>query len=31
MYAQTFTELAELAVYGSAAREIITAAIESLG
>ncbi|MFC9652344.1 helix-turn-helix domain-containing protein [Streptomyces sp. NPDC056937] len=31
MYAQTFTELAELAVYGGAARQIITAAIESLG
>ncbi|MFJ6695760.1 helix-turn-helix domain-containing protein [Streptomyces sp. NPDC091272] len=31
MYAQTFSELAELAVYGSAAREIITSAIESLG
>lgn len=31
MYAKTFSELAELAVYGSAARELITAAIESLG
>ncbi|NUK49745.1 hypothetical protein HRW14_05450 [Streptomyces lunaelactis] len=31
MYAQTFTDLAELSVYGPAAREIITAAIESLG
>ncbi|MER6381375.1 helix-turn-helix transcriptional regulator [Streptomyces sp. NPDC001250] len=31
MYAKTFSELAELAVYGAAAREIITAAIESLG
>ncbi|MEU6177434.1 helix-turn-helix domain-containing protein [Streptomyces coeruleorubidus] len=31
MYAQTFSELAELAVYGAAARELITAAIESLG
>jgi transcriptional regulator with XRE-family HTH domain len=31
MYAQTFSELAELAVYGPAAREIITSAIESLG
>jgi transcriptional regulator with XRE-family HTH domain len=31
MYAQTFGELAELAVYGSAAREIITSAIDSLG
>jgi transcriptional regulator with XRE-family HTH domain len=31
MYAQTFTDLAELAVYGPAARELITAAIESLG
>ncbi|MFF1570349.1 helix-turn-helix domain-containing protein [Streptomyces sp. NPDC058293] len=31
MYARTFTDLAELAVYGGAAREIITAAIESLG
>ncbi len=31
MYAQTFSELAELAVYGPAARELITAAIESLG
>ena len=31
MYAKTFSELAELAVYGPAARELITAAIESLG
>ncbi|MFJ8718079.1 hypothetical protein ACIRD9_33740 [Streptomyces violaceus] len=31
MYAQTFSELAELAVYGAAARELITGAIESLG
>ncbi|WP_062642552.1 helix-turn-helix domain-containing protein [Streptomyces maremycinicus] len=31
MYAKTFGELTELAVYGAAAREIITAAIESLG
>ncbi|MFJ9158655.1 helix-turn-helix domain-containing protein [Streptomyces griseoviridis] len=31
MYAKTFAELAELAVYGAAARQIITAAIESLG
>ncbi|PWI18336.1 transcriptional regulator [Streptomyces sp. Act143] len=31
MYAETFSELAELAVYGPAARELITAAIESLG
>ncbi|MFD9630423.1 helix-turn-helix domain-containing protein [Streptomyces violascens] len=31
MYAQTFAELKELAVYGTAARQIITAAIESLG
>ncbi|MET8011240.1 helix-turn-helix transcriptional regulator [Streptomyces sp. NPDC005271] len=31
MYARTFSELAELAVYGPAARELITAAIESLG
>lgn len=31
MYAQTFAELAELAVTGAAARELITAAIESLG
>jgi transcriptional regulator with XRE-family HTH domain len=31
MYAKTFGELAELAVYGAAAREIITASIESLG
>ncbi|MBP8538797.1 helix-turn-helix transcriptional regulator [Streptomyces sp. MK37H] len=30
MYAQTFSELTELAVHGPAAREIITAAIESL-
>ncbi|MEU5902129.1 helix-turn-helix domain-containing protein [Streptomyces venezuelae] len=31
MYAKTFAELAELAVTGAAARELITAAIESLG
>lgn len=31
MYAQTFSELAALAVYGPAAREIILAAIDSLG
>ncbi|MGW2822167.1 helix-turn-helix domain-containing protein [Streptomyces sp. NPDC001443] len=31
LYAQTFSELAKLAVYGSEAREIITAAIEFLG
>ncbi|WP_236246437.1 helix-turn-helix transcriptional regulator [Streptomyces sp. CC210A] len=31
MYAQTFNELYEMAVFGSAAREIITAAIESFG
>ncbi len=31
MYAQTFSELHELAVHGSAARELITTAIESLG
>ncbi|MFE6098993.1 helix-turn-helix domain-containing protein [Streptomyces laurentii] len=31
MYARTFRDLAELAVYGSAAREIITTAIDSLG
>ncbi|WP_435837758.1 Scr1 family TA system antitoxin-like transcriptional regulator [Streptantibioticus parmotrematis] len=31
MYAQTFAELAELAVYGHAAKQIITAAIESIG
>ncbi|MFJ9709594.1 helix-turn-helix domain-containing protein [Streptomyces sp. NPDC101234] len=31
MYAKTFSELAELAVYGPAARELITSAIESLG
>ncbi|MBC2876221.1 MULTISPECIES: helix-turn-helix domain-containing protein [Streptomyces] len=31
MYAKTFSDLAELAVYGGAARELITAAIESLG
>ncbi|MFJ7180246.1 helix-turn-helix domain-containing protein [Streptomyces massasporeus] len=30
MYAQTFAELAELAVYGAAARTLITAAINSL-
>ncbi|MFI6375775.1 helix-turn-helix domain-containing protein [Streptomyces sp. NPDC050546] len=30
MYAQTFAELAELAVYGAAARSLITAAIDSL-
>jgi hypothetical protein len=30
MYAQTFAELAELAVYGTAARSLITAAIDSL-
>ncbi|MES4908220.1 MULTISPECIES: helix-turn-helix transcriptional regulator [unclassified Streptomyces] len=31
LYVQTFNKLAELAVYGPAAREIIAAAIESLG
>jgi hypothetical protein len=31
MYARTFTDLAELAVYGPAAHELIMAAIESLG
>ncbi|GGU41204.1 transcriptional regulator [Streptomyces albospinus] len=31
MYAKTFSDLAELAVYGVAARELITAAIDSLG
>jgi transcriptional regulator with XRE-family HTH domain len=31
MYARTFSELHELAVHGPAARELITAAIESLG
>ncbi|PHQ49499.1 transcriptional regulator [Streptomyces cinnamoneus] len=31
MYAQTFAELYEMAVFGSAAREIITTAIESFG
>ncbi|MFI5617478.1 helix-turn-helix domain-containing protein [Streptomyces sp. NPDC051567] len=30
MYARTFGDLADLAVYGSAARELITAAIDSL-
>ncbi|MFJ3673986.1 helix-turn-helix domain-containing protein [Streptomyces sp. NPDC090106] len=31
MYAATFSELAELAVYGAAARALVSAAIESLG
>ena len=31
MYAKTFSELAELAVYGPAARELITTSIDSLG
>ncbi|MER5446812.1 helix-turn-helix transcriptional regulator [Streptomyces sp. NPDC002764] len=31
MYAQTFADLAELAVYGAPARSLITAAIDSLG
>lgn len=31
LYASAFTELSELAVYGAAARELITAAIDSLG
>ncbi|AGF65586.1 regulatory protein [Streptomyces hygroscopicus subsp. jinggangensis TL01] len=31
MYARTFSDLYELAVHGPAARELITAAIESLG
>ncbi|WP_373305515.1 helix-turn-helix domain-containing protein [Streptomyces inusitatus] len=31
LYARTFGELGELAVHGAAARELITAAIESLG
>ncbi|MFF4528215.1 helix-turn-helix domain-containing protein [Streptomyces sp. NPDC001407] len=31
MYAKTFAELKELAVYGAAARELITTAIDSLG
>lgn len=31
MYAETFAELADLAVHGAAARELITAAVETLG
>jgi hypothetical protein len=31
MYAQTFADLAELAVYGAAARTLVTAAIDSVG
>ncbi|WP_405603790.1 helix-turn-helix transcriptional regulator [Streptomyces sp. NBC_01410] len=31
MYAQTFVDLADLAVYGAAARALITSAIDSLG
>jgi hypothetical protein len=31
MYARTFAELAELAVYGGSARSLITAAVDSLG
>lgn len=31
MYARTFANLAELAVYGAPARALITAAIDSLG